>query len=366
MSRLKIIHLRSAEFFGGPERAIIGQSRSQADVNFVCASFVRGDGENTFLQRAQEAGLKTARIQDAFAGDFRVVGQIRRLVSEHRADILVCHDYKANFFGRLALKGTSVRQISHFRGKTDEDFKVRLYNFINSRLLRKVSTVLAVSEKSASFLRQLGVPASVIHVVPNAIEDAKLVAPDFRKKAQEDRPRRIIAAGRMSYEKGYDVLLDAVALVKEKAPPFIVQIYGFGPEQQNLQNQARRLGITDSIVFEGFADNMLPLFKESDFLVLPSRSEGMPNVILESWSQKLGVVSTTVGGVPEMIEHQVSGLLAAPEKPELLAEQVLYALTHPCDTIKYGEAGYELVRSKYCYAKQAELLGKIYRNAATD
>ena len=81
---------------------------------------------------------------------------------------------------------------------------------------------------------------------------------------------------------------------------------------------------------------MLPLFRKSDMLVLPSRSEGMPNVILEAWSQKLGVVSTSVGGVPEMIEHQQSGLLAPPEKPELLAEHLMtpdVLTTHPEESL---------------------------------
>lgn len=360
MSKSCIIHLRSTGFFGGPERAILGQCLSQSDFDFVCASFVRGDAPNTFLEKANQAGLETARIVDSFAGDFRVIRQIRQLLKRTGTSLLVSHDYKANFFGRLAVQGSGVRQIAHFRGRTAEDQKVRLYNFIDGILLRRMSRVLAVSEKSGQYLEDIGVSAEAISIVPNAIENEKLAPVDFHRQADPDRPRRLVAAGRLSYEKGYDVLLDAVALIHNQAPSFTLHIYGHGLEEKGLKESADRLGITDVILFEGFVDDILPVFRQSDFLVLPSRSEGMPNVILEAWSQKLGVLSTTVGGVPEMITHGSSGLMVPPENPEALAEQLLVALANPEEMIHYGQAGYQLVQDKYNYHKQALLLKDIY------
>jgi glycosyltransferase involved in cell wall biosynthesis len=365
MSKI-IIHLRSAEFFGGPERAILGQCRVIKEFDFVCASFVRGNAPSRFLEEARTVGIETAKIHDSFAGDFRVVGQIKKLMAQKKAAILVCHDYKANFFGRMALKNSSVKQIAHFRGYTTEDRKVRLYNFINAMLLRRMSIVLAVSEKSASLLREMGVLAKAIEVVPNAIEAEKLAPADFKRTINARKPIKAVAAGRLSYEKGCDVLLKAIARIRDDAPAFGVDIYGRGPEEKKLKHMARALNVEKVVSFRGFIDNILPVLRESDFLILPSRSEGMPNILLEAWSQKLGVLSTVVGGVPEMIEHEVSGLLAPPNDPETLAEQLLFALDNPGKMIAYGERGYELVRDRYNYHRQAGILKRIYSETIKD
>ena len=197
---LNIIHLRSSEFYGGPERAIIGQCTNVSGYDFTIASFIRKEAANVFLDTAQAAGIPTAEIHDSFTGDFRVVGQIKDLIRERNANILVCHDYKANFFGKLAVRRSSVRQIAHFRGYTWEDNKVKIYNSINAWLLRGMLTVLAVSNKSSRILQDMGVPAEVIKVVPNAIENSKLV-----------QCRYGICAGRLSFEMGQDILVKAAA-----------------------------------------------------------------------------------------------------------------------------------------------------------
>jgi glycosyltransferase involved in cell wall biosynthesis len=203
---------------------------------------------------------------------------------------------------------------------------------------------------------------STIRVVPNAIETEKLVADEFQRTIPTDRPISIVAAGRLSFEKGYDILVRAIAIIKNQTPPFVVSVYGEGPQLGELVETATSLGVADRILFKGFADNMLPVFRESDFMVLPSRSEGMPNVILEAWSQKLGVVSAAVGGVPEMIVHGVGGLLAEPDNSESLAEQLCRAINNRDEMIRFGEVGYQLVQTRYSYQKQSKLLGQLYRD----
>ena len=357
---MKIMHLRSSEFFGGPERAILGQCTNMTDHEFVCVSFIRRGEPNQFLKNAAVAGIETAMIDDYCAGDFRVISRLRKLVKRHNIDLLITHDYKGNFFGRLALKKTGTAHIAHFRGVTAEDKKVSLYNFIDRQVLKRMSTVLTVSEMSRKFLVGMGIPFEIIRVVPNAIDRSKFADSGYKREVPFNRTVRITAAGRLSFEKGYDNLLKAISLIVDKAPSFKVSIYGHGPEEENLKKMAEDLKINDFIEFCGFVDDILPVLKNSDFLVLPSRSEGMPNIILEAWAQKLGVLSASVGGVPEMITPGISGLLSQPENPESLSRQMLFAIDYPDEMIKYGEVGYELVQDKYSYKRQSELLNKIY------
>ncbi len=358
---MNILHLRSSEFFGGPERAILGQCRTMTDAAFICASFVRRGEDNPFLAKARQYGLETAAIAESFAGDWRVIGRLQSLIKEKAIDLIVSHDYKGNFFGRKAARQCRIAHIAHFRGITREDKKVQLYNFIDKHTLRKLPCVLTVSQKSKNILEKMGVESGKIQVVFNAIESSKLAEPTFMREIDSSRPFRFIAAGRLSHEKGYDVLLRACALVKNAFTNFRVDIYGHGPEEANLKSMTDSLNLKEFIYFKGFVDDVLPVLKAADALVLPSRSEGMPNIVLEAWSQKLGVVSTAVGGVPEMIINDTGGLTCPPENPAALSEIMLRAIKHPNETIKFGTDGYHLVQTAYTFERQAEILRKIYQ-----
>lgn len=361
---MRVIHLRSSEFFGGPERAILGQCGAMTDCRFVCASFVRKNAQSEFLSRAEKAGIATARISERFPGDWGTVGQIRELIRRHEAKLIVCHDYKANFFGHFAVRGTSATRIAHFRGETREDIKVRIYNWIHKVMLKRARLVLTVSEKTGRILTAMGVPKEKIRVVFNAIEDEKLVDSEFERSPAANRPMSIVAAGRLSHEKGYDVLVEALARLG--GAHYTMDIYGHGPEEARLRQQIQRYDLADKVHVMGFVDDVLPVLRQADLMVLPSRSEGMPNILLEAWSQKLGTVCASVGGVPEMMEHGVQGLLVAPEEPDKLAEALDTALSHPEQVVAWGQAGYGRVRKAYTYRGQAELLGGIYRQVIAE
>lgn len=358
--RPRILHLRSSEFFGGPERAILGQCASMPRFEFVCGCFVRPGQESVFLERAVGQGVATVRLEQAHPLDFGVSRRLRRIVETQRIDLLVSHDYKASFFARKALRGGGVRHIRHFRGATAEDLKVKLYNAIDRFVLRRLPLVLVVSEGTRRVLEGYGVDPRAIEVVPNAIEERKLAEPGFERRVREKGAFRIVAAGRLSFEKGYDVLLEALGRLGGGTREFTVEIYGHGPERRRLEEQARRAGLGSRVRFLGFVEEILPVLREADLLVLPSRSEGMPNILLEAWAQKLGVVATAVGGVPEMIDDGVNGLLAPAEDGTALARQIRRMLDDPALAIACGEAGYERVRERYNYRAQAELLGGIY------
>lgn len=360
---MNLIHLRSSNFFGGPERAILGQCQNMDEINFVCASFVRGDEANPFLDKAKEAGLTIEKIDESFAGDFRVIGKIRELILKYNASIIVSHDYKANLFAKRAVRDTSAKHIVHFRGYTTEDKKVRVYNYIDNKVLKRVDRIIVVSKRSGDLLESQGIDGSKIRVVYNAIEQKKLIDPTFNRIIDKSTPLHIVAAGRLSLEKGNDILVKAVSLLGDLKDKIKVDIYGHGPEESNLIRQINDAGLNNTVYLKGFVDNILPILKDADMLILPSRSEGLPNIVLEAWSQKLGVVSTAVGGVPEMMEHLKDGLLAEPENPKDLADRLRFAIDNQDILIEFGEKGYKKLLDRFSYATQGKLLTEIYREA---
>jgi len=354
-----ILHLRSANIFGSPERLIIGQCRHLKEFSFVCASYVRGDTENRFLGECTSAGLTTGVLRESFTGDYRVVRQIRELVTQHQVALLVTHDYKSNFFGRLAARRDDLPQVAYFHGITAEDTKVALYNSIDRFMIRKMAKVITVSSLTSRFLQSRGLPPQRIEVVPNAVDPATFLKEPLPPHG-DDRPARLIGVGRFSSEKGFDILLKAVAKIKPEAPPFELLLYGLGPEEKRLREMVSRLGLTEIVRFCGFVDDILPVLRGVDFMVMSSRSEGMPVVILEAWSQQVGVLASSVGGIPEMIEPGKNGLLVPPENVSELAGRILWGLNHRDQMRRYGRAGFETLQKKYTFPVQARRLAAIY------
>jgi glycosyltransferase involved in cell wall biosynthesis len=128
----------------------------------------------------------------------------------------------------------------------------------------------------------------------------------------------------MSVEKGHANLLSAIALLKDRRelPKHRFVLVGDGPEEENLRRQAAQLGIEDRLVWAGFQKDVAPYYAMAAIYALPSMSEGSPNVILEAMAAGLPIAATRAGGVPEILENDVTGLLVPKEDPRTLADAI--------------------------------------------
>ena len=137
----------------------------------------------------------------------------------------------------------------------------------------------------------------------------------------------LLAIGRLSWQKGFDVLLDALALVRKKILAQLT-ILGEGPLETDLKAQKERLGLMESVRFVGFQTNPYPYFKHADLFVLSSRYEGLGNVILEAMALGVPVVATDCpGGVREILAGWGMGLLVPNLNPQALADGIISALS---------------------------------------
>jgi glycosyltransferase involved in cell wall biosynthesis len=183
-------------------------------------------------------------------------------------------------------------------------------------------------------------------------------------------PRRHIvgAAGRLSPEKGFGVLVDAAAIAVRSDPDLGFVVFGEGPLRPDLERAVLDRGLRGSFVFAGFRGDLDRLMPHFDLLALPSFTEGLPNVALEASAARVPVVATAVGGTPEVIRDGVTGYLVPPGLPADLAGRILDAVRSEEQRRAMGQRGRQWVEKSFTFEAQGlrylELFEQLARRPA--
>lgn len=286
---------------------------------------VRGPAlPNAFSRAFEAAGIPVRLLRERFRFDPAIIGQFRRALDKFKPDVYQSHGYKGSMLGRFARR-RSVRWQAVFHGFTWENPLVRLYHALDVRWLRRADSVVVVSRAFGRELERRGVDPARIRWVPNAIDEAALARTDsgenLRRLWVGDEDSVLAGViGRLSPEKGPDVFLRAFAAAAPRAPRLRAVMVGDGPELEPSRRLAGRLGLEGRVVFAGFRSDLAAVYRALDLLVIPSRSEGLPTVLLEAMLLGVPVVSTAVGAVPDVIEDGTTGLVVpAQDEPALAA-----------------------------------------------
>jgi glycosyltransferase involved in cell wall biosynthesis len=166
-------------------------------------------------------------------------------------------------------------------------------------------------------------------------------------------PRLIVgAAGRLSPEKGFQVLLPAAASIVQNDPSIGFVVFGQGAMRARLASWIGERGLQDRIVLAGFRDDLDRLLPWFDLLVLPSFTEGLPNVVLEAMAARVPVVATAAGGTPELVEDGVTGCVTPVGDSESLAAAIAAVLATEGRRRQMGSRGRERVEALFSFASQ--------------
>jgi len=217
-----------------------------------------------------------------------------------------------------------------------------------------VRKVTCVSNRLVEFLGdELGVPTRKLVTVYNGV-DTRRFRPARRAEKTPREVLRIGAVGRLVEEKDYPTLLQAFALLKERGVPFEGVIVGDGPLAPQLKEQAQALGL-DNVQFLGRREDVPEIMRELDIYVLASKSEGMPIAVLEAMATALPIVSTAVDAVPEVIVHDVNGILVEKGNPAALAAGLERALSDPELRRRLGQVALTDVRALFSIENTTQL-----------
>jgi glycosyltransferase involved in cell wall biosynthesis len=320
-----ILHLVAPAAVGGLERVVhslaIGQQHAGHDVS-VAAVLDASTDAAAFFAPLENAGVRVHRIiapGRSYGIERRAV---RRLIRNRSVQIVHTHGYRPDVIDAGMIRRFGVATVTTVHGYTAGPLVNRLYEVIQRRALRRFDAVVAVSDPLGAFLIRSGVPASRLHVVPNAF--MQLAEPFERAEAREKLALPANAfvvgwVGRMVGEKGLDVLVDALPNLADVE--LTVCAIGSGTEREIQTDRARSHGVENRIRWAGMLPEAGRYFKAFDVYVISSRTEGLPISLFEAMASAVPVVTTRVGGIPQAVTDD-DVLLVDPERPARLAAAI--------------------------------------------
>jgi glycosyltransferase involved in cell wall biosynthesis len=355
-----ILHVATSPFFGGPERLMLGLAKSLPEsCRSVFALFADRGKSQSFRGQLLEHGLETITLTHDTPQLPAMVCELTSRLREWGTDVLCCHGYKADLVGLLAARRAGVPAIALSHGWTAETWKVRIYEAIDRACLRRMDRVVCVSQGQAEKVRRAGVRADRVVVVRNAIRAERFDHADPADRLVLEAmfpraPARIVgSAGRLSHEKGFGVLVEAAAIVARSDPAVGFIHFGDGPLRDTIRRRIGELRLEGRVILAGFRDDLDRFLPHWDLSVLPSFTEGLPTVVLESYAAGVPVVATAVGGTPEAVADGVDGYLVPPGDPIALARRILGVLNLGDERNDMGRRGQQRIRSEFAFDAQA-------------
>jgi glycosyltransferase involved in cell wall biosynthesis len=252
---------------------------------------------------------------------------IAKLCRRLHPDVFHTHGYRADVVDAGVARGLRIPTVTTVHGFTGGDWKGRLYERLQRHAYRKFDAVVAVAEPMADILVRGGVRRKRMHLIQNAWDGTVTFLDRQAARQALGVPAqgiRVGWVGRVSHEKGPDVVLDAIALLTD--PRVTLSMVGDGDARVALQARGATLGVADRITWHGTVYDAARLFPAFDVFVLSSRTEGTPIALFEAMAAGVPIVASAVGGVPDVVSS-LEAMLVTQEDPAALAVAIAETLS---------------------------------------
>jgi glycosyltransferase involved in cell wall biosynthesis len=366
--RIRVVEVLATGTNGGAQEhlhsLVTRLDRDRYDVSVVALS------AGVAVRKLQKANIPVLVIDDP--DDAIAVGALAAYLAEARADVVHAHMYRAETVAtRAVIALGEVGQRRPYLVATIHSSRIR--SVADQQHLREltphIDRLIAVSKAIEHKLVDEQRSAAPVSLIYNGVDldrydnqEPCCTLPE--EYGMEPGSQIVGVVARLEPEKGHPTLLEAWPAVLRAVPDSYLLIVGEGSRRDALEAQARELRIAHRVVFTGRRDDVPAVTAALDVAVLPSYREAQGMVILEAMALSRPVVASNVGGIPEMIEDGVTGLLVPPHDAEALAGAIVRLLkNHPlADTL--GRAGHDMVHDRFCIEAMVNAIAEIYDEGA--
>lgn len=241
------------------------------------------------------------------------------------------------------------------------------YNLFDRCSLKSVDAIVTVAEYGKRrIIETRGIDPIKIRVIYNGIDverfDLNKINPiQIRKEFSISPKTKVVTTiASLTERKGHKFLFQAASDIVKKFPDTVFLVVGDGYYKKTLKKIVEKRGIQKNVIFTGFRKDVERILRISDVLVLPSLSEGFPDVVLEAMAMKKPVIATKIAGIPEMIDDGKNGFLVPPKNFQKLAYRILEILGNSKLSVLLGKRGYEKIINKFNTKKMAKNYERLY------
>ncbi len=316
----------------------------------------------------EKAGCRIVMVKRRAGLDVGLIGRLAKVFEQEEVTVVHTHNLDPMFYAGWAAWFTSVSVRIH----TQHDTWLRTYNWKDRLKFRLASTVfhkiVGVSQDTTRAFGLYGISSQKAVTILNGIEEKK-----FSRKQKEanqatvettdcctQREWVVGSVARLSPEKGIHHLLQAHSILRSRGVLIRLVLVGEGPQRSDLEMLARTLGISTTVEFLGYQEHVETFLSTFDIFVLPSMTEGIPLSLLEAMANGLPVVATNVGGIPEIVVHQESGLLVSPGQPEALAQALEQLIQDPGEADRIAKNAECRIRERFGMIAMSEAYQHLY------
>ena len=361
---LTIMHLLAPAPVGGLETVVstlaATQSLSGHRVVVVPTLSATDDGQH-FIDSLAGRKVEVVPLLVRGRAYLKENRQLVELCRNRNVTIVHTHGYRSDIVGGLAGRKAGVPIVTTVHGFTGGSLKNRGLEALQRLAFRAFDAVAVVSRPQYNQLRDSGISDHRLHLVPNAL--APQSAPLDRSSARHalGLPEHSIIigwVGRLSHEKGVDVFIDALRILDD--PRVCAAVFGDGPVRAS--EELRTLSIRGSqFRWLGAIPDAARYFAAFDLFVMSSRAEGLPMVLLEAMAAGVPIVTTRVGGIPDLLSPS-EGMLVPPDDPSSLAAAIRAAIVDPAAAATRAQAAQRRQRADFSVGPWSERYESIYRD----
>ena len=362
---VKVLHVQRIGGIGGSERHVL-ELLPALRARGIDARFLGLDDTNAapepFYVALAERDVPFERLPCPRDVDPQLARRVVRAVRSVRPDIVHTHLVHADVYGAIAAARAHAQLVS--TKHNDDPFRSGKGRYLERLLTRRASRVLCITEALARFNRDVvGLPGEKLRVVHYGLDSppdpwGPRGGPDLVPETPV-----LVAVCRLVQQKGLDVAVDALAVVRERHPAVRLVVLGEGPLRDELTALAARRGVDDAVSFPGRVGDVAWWLRRASVVVHPARWEGFGLALLEAMLCERPVVATMVSSIPEIVAEGETGLLVPPDDPNALAEAVRALLDDPARAAAMGEAGRVRARAEFSVDRMAERTAAAYEEA---
>ncbi|MGF1547048.1 MAG: glycosyltransferase [Thiotrichales bacterium] len=334
----------------------------------LCNFRYRNPHSTEFNDTAQRLGFAPHLFSQSSNIDPSPIVQALRLARAGQFGIVETHGYKANLIGYCLHRLFGLRWVVYLHGWTDESRRMRYYRRLDHFCIRRADRVIGVSPALIETAATLRDDRSGTHLLLNGIDPANIPGSSATRATVRERlgvagdDFLIGCFGRLSPEKGQSILLHAIKTLANRR--IKVLFLGDGPDAKLLRELTERENLVDNVFFVSHSATTREYYDAIDLLAIPSLSEGLPFVLLESMALFKPVIASAVGAIPEVIGDGVNGWLFPPGDIAVLANRLHHVIDHPETVPALTRAANETVSARFSARHHAEQLVSIYEALA--